>query len=161
VPAQPEPPSDEGFMRLALLEARKALDHEDVPIGAIAVRAGEVIAVGHNERELTGDPTAHAEILVLRRAAATIGDWRLADVTVYCTIEPCPMCAGALVAARVRRVVYGGPDELAGAAYSIYNIVQDPRLLHRCELAAGILRDECAEVVEEFFRLRREPPSVQ
>jgi tRNA(adenine34) deaminase len=160
VPAQPESPSDEGFMRLALQEARKAPHHDDVPIGAVAVRAEEVIASGHNERELTGDPTAHAEILVLRRAAAAIDHWRLADVTVYCTIEPCPRCAGAMVAARVRRVVYGAPDEVAGAAYSIYNIVQDPRLLHRCELAAGILRDECTELVQEFFRQRREPPPV-
>lgn len=160
MPDQPEAVSDEGFMRLALQEARKALDHDDVPIGAVAVRVGEVIASGHNERELTGDPTAHAEMLVLRRASAAIGDWRLADVTVYCTIEPCPMCAGAVVAARVRRVVYGAPDELAGAAYSIYNIVQDPRLLHRCEVTAGILREECAELLQEFFRQRREPPAA-
>jgi tRNA(adenine34) deaminase len=153
----PEPPSDEGFMRLALQEAEKALSHGDVPVGALAVRAGEAISFSHNERELTGDPTAHAEILVLRRAAAVLGEWRLADVTIYCTIEPCPMCAGAMVAARIRRIVYGAPDELAGAAYSLYNIVQDPRLMHRCDLRAGVLRDECAELVQEFFRQRREP----
>jgi tRNA(adenine34) deaminase len=150
-----ESTEDTRFMRLALKEARKAPVHEDVPIGAVAVRAGDVIAVGHNERELTGDPTAHAEILVLQRAAAATGDWRLGDVTVYCTIEPCPMCAGAMVAARVGRVVYGAPDELAGAAYSIYNIVQDPRLLHRCDLTAGVLGGECAEVLQSFFRKKR------
>jgi tRNA(adenine34) deaminase len=153
----PEAPSDEGFMRLALQEAEKSLSHGDVPVGALAVRAGEAISFAHNERELTRDPTAHAEILVLRRAAAVLGEWRLADVTIYCTIEPCPMCAGAMVAARVRRIVYGAPDVLAGAAYSLYNIVQDPRLMHRCELAAGVLREECAELVQEFFRQRREP----
>jgi len=142
-------------MALALAEARKALEHDDVPIGAVAVVGDEVVAAAHNERELLDDPTAHAEILALRAAARHLGRWRLNDLTLYVTVEPCPMCAGALVAARVGRVVYGAPDEKAGAAYSLYNIVQDPRLNHECHLTAGILSDDCAAVVQEFFRARR------
>ena len=149
---------DVAFMRIALQEARKAPSHDDVPIGAVAISGGDVIAGAHNQRELTGDPTAHAEILVLRRAAAALGSWRLSEVSVYSTIEPCPMCAGAMIAARLKRVVYGAPDLMGGAAYSLYNIVQDPRLLHRCELTAGVLREECAELVQAFFRERRTPP---
>jgi tRNA(adenine34) deaminase len=153
-----ESAQDVAFMRLALQEAQKAPAHDDVPIGAVAVRGGEVVAQAHNERELSGDPTAHAEILVVRRAAAMLGSWRLSDVSVYSTIEPCPMCAGAMIAARVKRMIYGAPDLMGGAAYSLYNIVQDPRLLHRCELTAGVLREECAELVQAFFRDRRTPP---
>jgi tRNA(adenine34) deaminase len=153
-----ESAQDEAFMRLALQEAQKAPAHDDVPIGALAVRGGEVLVQAHNERELSGDPTAHAEILVVRRAAAMLGSWRLSDISVYSTIEPCPMCAGAMIAARVTRVIYGAPDLMGGAAYSLYNIVQDPRLLHRCELTAGVLREECAELVQAFFRDRRTPP---
>ena len=153
------PSNDEGddvkFMRLALAEAYLALAHDDVPIGAVAVVDGGIVGTAHNERELRSDPTAHAEMLALRAAARHLGRWRLQDVTIYSTVEPCPMCAGALVAARVLRVVYGAPDEKAGAAYSLYNIVQDPRLNHECHLTAGILRDECAAVVQEFFRARR------
>jgi tRNA(adenine34) deaminase len=149
---------DVAFMRIALQEARKAPAHDDVPIGAVAVSGGEVIASAHNERELTGDPTAHAEILVLRRAAEVSGSWRLSELSVYSTVEPCPMCAGAMIAARVRRLVYGAPDLMGGAAYSLYNIVQDPRLLHRCELTSGVLREECAELVQGFFQDRRIPP---
>ncbi len=153
-----ESAQDVAFMRLALQEAQKAPAHDDVPIGAVAVRGGEVVARAHNERELSGDPTAHAEALVVRRAAAAIGSWRLSEFSVYSTIEPCPMCAGAMIAARVKRVVYGAPDRMGGAAYSLYNIVQDPRLLHRCDLTAGVLREECAELVQAFFRERRTPP---
>jgi tRNA(adenine34) deaminase len=142
-------------MALALAEARRAPDHDDVPIGAVAVVGDEVIAAAHNERELLADPTAHAEILALRAAARHLRRWRLDDVTLYVTIEPCPMCAGALVAARVGRVVYGAPDERAGAAYSLYNIVQDPRLNHECLLTAGILGEDCAALVQAFFRARR------
>lgn len=149
---------DAAFMRLALLQAQKAPAHGDVPIGAVAVAGSKIVAAAHNERELTGDPTAHAEIVVLRRAAETLGSWRLSGVSVYSTVEPCPMCAGAMIAARVQRVVYGAPDLMGGAAYSLYNVVQDPRLLHRCELTAGVLRDECAELVQAFFRDRRTPP---
>lgn len=148
---------DNGFMRLALEQAHLAVAHDDVPVGAVAVAHGEVMYAAHNERELRGDPTAHAEVLCLRGAAKKLGRWRLAEVTVYSTVEPCPMCAGALVAARVHRVVYGAPDVLGGAAWSIYNIVQDPRLMHRCELTSGVLKEECAEVIQAFFEKRRRP----
>ncbi|HVL50720.1 MAG TPA: tRNA adenosine(34) deaminase TadA [Actinomycetota bacterium] len=155
----PEPDVDQDirFMRLALEEARLALAHEDVPVGAVAVSDGDVVYAAHNERELRGDPTAHAEVLCLRGAAKRLGRWRLTEVTIYSTVEPCPMCAGALVAARVRRVVYGAPDVLGGAAWSIYNIVQDPRLMHQCELTSGVLQDECAAVIQGFFEQRRVP----
>ena len=146
---------DRTFMREALEEARAALSHDDVPVGAVAVKDGEVIARAHNERELRGDPTAHAEILALQRAAGAFGSWKLNELSLFVTVEPCPMCAGALVAARVKRLVYGAPDERAGAAYSVYNIVQDPRLNHQCELTAGVMRDECAELIQEFFRTKR------
>jgi tRNA(adenine34) deaminase len=146
---------DAGFMRLALAEAQLAPVHDDVPIGAIAVVGETVVASAHNERELRSDPTAHAEVLALRAAAQHLGRWRLHDVTVYSTVEPCPMCAGALVAARVFRVVYGAPDEKAGAAYSLYNILQDPRLNHECRLTTGVLAEDCAALVQEFFRARR------
>ena len=153
------PSNDEGddveFMRLALAEAYLALAHDDVPIGAVAVVDGAVVGTAHNERELRSDPTAHAEMLVLRAAARHLGRWRLQDVTIYSTVEPCPMCAGALVAARVFRVVYGAPDEKAGAAYSLYNILQDPRLNHECRLTTGVLAEDCAAVIREFFRARR------
>ena len=146
---------DVGFMRLALAEAHLAPAHDDVPIGAVAVVGGTVVGSAHNERELQSDPTAHAEVLALRAAARHLGRWRLQDATVYATVEPCPMCAGALVAARVFRVVYGAPDEKAGAAYSLYNIVQDPRLNHECRLTTGVLAEDCAAVIQEFFRARR------
>ena len=147
--------SDELFMRLALDEAAAALDHDDVPIGAVAVRSGEVVVAARNERELRGDPTAHAEVLALRAAAAAIGTWRLAGVTVYVTLEPCPMCAGALVLARVARLVYGPQDPRAGAAYSLYNVVQDPRLNHFVEVTAGVLEDESAALLRTFFHGKR------
>jgi tRNA(adenine34) deaminase len=150
-----DPARDRAFMELALAEARAALDHGDVPIGAVAVLEGQVIARAHNERERRLDPTAHAEVLLLARAAKKLGRRHLTDVTVYVTIEPCPMCAGALVLGRVGRLVYGASDEKAGAAYSLYNIVQDPRLNHECELTAGVLAPECAEVIQAFFRRRR------
>ena len=153
------PSNDEGddveFMRLALAEAYLALAHDDVPIGAVAVVDGGVVGTAHNERELRSDPTAHAEMLALQAAARHLGRWRLQDVTIYSTVEPCPMCAGALVAARVLRVVYGAPDEKAGAAYSLYNILQDPRLNHECRLTTGVLAEDCAAVIQEFFRARR------
>ena len=153
------PSNDEGddveFMRLALAEAYLALAHDDVPIGAVAVVDGGIVGTAHNERELRSDPTAHAEMLALRAAARHLGRWRLQDVTIYSTVEPCPMCAGALVAARVFRVVYGAPDEKAGAAYSLYNILQDPRLNHECRLTTGVLAEDCVAVIQEFFRARR------
>lgn len=145
------------FMRLALQEAKMATAHGDVPVGALLVLNGEVLAAAHNERELLGDPTAHAEVLALRRAAEKLGIWRLEGATLYATVEPCPMCAGAVVAARAARVVYGAPDLVGGAALSLYNIVQDPRLLHRCELTAGVLEEECVAVIKKFFRGKRGP----
>jgi tRNA(adenine34) deaminase len=146
---------DEDFMRRALAEAAAALEHDDVPIGAVVVRDGEVLASARNERELRGDPTAHAEVLALRAAAEAAGTWRLSGATVYVTLEPCPMCAGALVLARVARLVYGPQDPRAGAAYSLYNVVQDPRLNHSLEVTAGVLEDECAAVLRSFFKGKR------
>ncbi|MCA1674027.1 MAG: tRNA adenosine(34) deaminase TadA [Actinobacteria bacterium] len=142
-------------MALALAEARKALAHDDVPIGAVVVRAGKVLAAAGNERELRGDPTAHAEILALRAAAEALGTRRLGGTTVYVTLEPCPMCAGALVLARVERLVYGPQDPRAGAAYSLYNIVQDPRLNHQMEVVTGVLEDDGARLLRSFFEARR------
>ncbi|MEA2434173.1 MAG: tRNA(adenine34) deaminase [Actinomycetota bacterium] len=142
-------------MRLALEQARAALAHDDVPVGAVVVRAGEVVAATHNERELRKDPTAHAEILALREATAATGSWRLDDATIYVTLEPCPMCAGALVLGRLQRLVYGAADPRAGAALSLYNIVADPRLNHSVEIATGVLADDCAHVLQEFFETRR------
>jgi len=147
--------SDEHFMRLALAQAHLALEHDDVPIGAVAVAHGQAIASAHNERELRKDPTAHAEILLLQRAAQELGRRYLDDVDVYVTLEPCPMCAGAMVAARVSKLIYGAADPAAGAAYSLYNIVADPRLNHRCEIKAGVLEVECGELLQSFFRPKR------
>jgi tRNA(adenine34) deaminase len=147
--------SDEDFMRLAMAEAAKAPEHGDVPIGAVVVREGEVVAATTNEREHRKDPTAHAEVLALRAASDSLGTWRLTDSTVYVTLEPCPMCAGALVLARVGRLVYGPQDPKAGAAYSLYNIVQDPRLNHQMEVTPDVLSDECAALLTGFFKGRR------
>jgi tRNA(adenine34) deaminase len=149
--------TDVEAMAHALQEARKALAHDDVPVGAVVVAGNEVLAAAHNERELRADPTAHAEILALRAAAERLGRWRLADTTLYVTLEPCPMCAGAAVAGRVGRIVYGAADEKAGAAYSLYNIVQDPRLNHECRLTTGVLAEESAALLQEFFLAKRRP----
>lgn len=146
---------DEELMRLALEEAAKALVHDDVPVGAVVVRHGSVLAQAHNERELRGDPTAHAEILALRAAAESVGSWRLDEATMYVTLEPCPMCAGGLVLARVARLVYGPQDPRGGAAYSLYNICQDPRLNHSLEITTGVLEPECASLLRRFFEGRR------
>lgn len=142
-------------MRLALDEAVRALDHQDVPVGAVLVRAGEVLSSAHNERELQGDPTAHAEMLALRRATGGPGGWRLDVATMYVTLEPCPMCAGALVLARVKRLVYGPQDPRAGAALSLYNVVDDARLNHQLEITSGVLEDEGAALLTDFFEGRR------
>src|SRR3989442_15605288 len=146
---------DDYFMRLALREAERAPAHEDVPIGAVVVRAGEVIAAAHNERELRGDPTAHAEIIALREAARVTGSWRLLDAVSYITLEPCAMCAGALVLARVARVVYGARDPKAGACGSVLDVLGEPRLNHRPVVAGGLLAEECAELLRSFFASRR------
>ncbi len=148
-------PRDEYFMRLALREAEHALKHDDVPIGAVVVHEGEVIAAAHNEREARQDPTAHAEVLALREAARAVGGWRVLDAVVYVTLEPCAMCAGALVLARVGRVVYGAPDPKAGAAGSVLDVTGEPRLNHRPEVAGGLLGAECGALLGEFFASRR------
>ncbi len=142
-------------MRLALDEAQRAMSHGDVPIGAVLARDGEVLASAGNEKELRKDPTAHAEILCLRTGAGATRDWRLGGATLYVTLEPCPMCAGAIVAARIDRLVYGPQDPLAGAAYSLYNIVQDPRLNHSVEITTGVLAEESAALLRSFFSDRR------
>lgn len=142
-------------MRLALAEAERALEHGDVPIGAVVVHGGAVIASACNEREAASDPTAHAEVLALRAAAKKLGSWRLDDTTIYVTLEPCPMCAGALVLGRVGRLVYGPQDPRAGAAYSLYNIVQDPRLNHHVDITTGVLEEECAALLRSFFEDKR------
>jgi tRNA(adenine34) deaminase len=146
---------DEYYMRLALREAERALEHDDVPIGAVVVRDGEVVGAGHNERELRQDPTAHAEVLALREAARAAGSWRVLDSVLYVTLEPCAMCAGAIVLARVPRVVFGTLDPKAGAAGSIFDILAEPRLNHRPEVAGGLLADECAALLTAFFTARR------
>jgi tRNA(adenine34) deaminase len=148
-------PRDEYFMRLAVREAELAPEHEDVPIGAVLVRGGEVIAAAHNERELRGDPTAHAEIIALREAARVIGSWRVLDAAMYVTLEPCAMCAGALVLGRVARVVYGARDPKAGACGSVLDVLSEPRLNHRPEVAGGLLSVECGELLSAFFAPRR------
>ncbi|MEW6031872.1 MAG: tRNA adenosine(34) deaminase TadA [Bacillota bacterium] len=140
----------------ALAEARAAAEAGEVPVGAVLVEGDLVVARGHNLRETLADPTAHAEIIVLRRAAEARGTWHLEGTTVYVTLEPCAMCAGALVLARVDRLVYGVPDPKAGAAGSLMNIVQDERLNHRLEVVSGIRARECGEVLRRFFRDRRE-----
>jgi tRNA(adenine34) deaminase len=142
-------------MDAAITEATRALDHDDVPVGAIVVRGGTIIAARHNERELTGDPTAHAELLAIRDAATAIGHWRLDDCTVVVTLEPCPMCAGALVNARVGRLVFGATDPKAGATGSLMNLVQDSRLNHRMPIVPGVAADRCGALLIAFFAERR------
>jgi tRNA(adenine34) deaminase len=148
-------PRDEYFMRLALREAERAIEHDDVPIGCVIVHGGEVIAATRNERELRGDPTAHAEILALREAAVHLGGWRLLDTVLYVTLEPCAMCAGAIVLGRVPRVAYAADDPKAGAAGSVLDVLGEPALNHRPDVAGGLLADEAAEMLREFFGLRR------
>jgi tRNA(adenine34) deaminase len=148
-------PRDEYFMRLALREASRALEHDDVPIGAVIVREGEVIGSGHNERELRADPTAHAEMIALREAAHAVGSWRVLDTVIYVTLEPCAMCAGAIVLARVPRVVFGAADPKAGAAGSVFNVLAEPRLNHQPQVESGLLAEESAELLRAFFSPRR------
>ena len=152
------PSDDRELMELALYEARLALAHDDVPVGAVAVRDGRIIASRHNERELTGDPTAHAEILALRDAARSVGSWRLDGTTLVVTLEPCLMCGGALVAARIDRLVYGTADLRAGACLSLYNVCDDPRLNHRVEVTAGVAVERCSALLTAFFEQQRTPP---
>jgi tRNA(adenine34) deaminase len=147
--------ADEAFMRLALAEARFAPEHGDVPVGAVVVHGDSVIGAGHNERERRQDPTAHAETIALQQAAAHLGGWRLLDTILYVTLEPCAMCAGAIVLARVPRVVYGTADPKAGAAGSVLDILAEPRLNHRPQVTGGVLAPECAQLLVDFFAARR------
>jgi tRNA(adenine34) deaminase len=149
-------PRDEYYMRLALREAERAVEHDDVPIGCVIAHAGEVIAAARNERELRGDPTAHAEILALREASRHLAGWRLLDTALYVTLEPCAMCAGAIVLARVPRVVYAATDPKAGAAGSVLDVLADPRLNHRPDVAGGLLAEEGAALLRAFFAGRRQ-----
>jgi tRNA(adenine34) deaminase len=149
---------NEWFMRLAMREADRALAHDDVPVGAVVVIGGEVVGTGHNERELRQDPTAHAEVLALREAARAVGSWRVLDSTLYVTLEPCAMCAGAIVLGRVPRVVFGTADPKAGAAGSVLDILDVPQLNHRPLVEGGVLADECAQQLRAFFLTRRKRP---
>jgi tRNA(adenine34) deaminase len=151
-----EPPNDQYFMRAALRQAQQAGDAGEVPVGAVVVRAGKIIARAYNQVELLKDATAHAEMLALTQAEAAVGDWRLTDCDLYMTKEPCPMCAGALVHTRIRRVIFGCTDSSAGAAGSVINLLQMPALNHRCEITSGVLQKECAAILQDFFRKRRE-----
>jgi tRNA(adenine34) deaminase len=148
-------PRDEYFMRLALREAEQAPGHEDVPIGAVVVRDGELLAAAHNERELRQDPTAHAEILALREAARAVSSWRVLDAAIYVTLEPCAMCAGAIVLARVARLVFGATDPKAGACGSVLDVTGEARLNHRPQVAGHLLAPECGELLSSFFASRR------
>jgi len=148
-------PRDEYFMRLALREATRALDHDDVPIGAVIVHEREVIGAGHNEREVRADPTAHAEMIALRQASAALGSWRVLDTVMYVTLEPCAMCAGAIVLARVPRVIFGASDPKAGAAGSVLNVLDVPQLNHKPQVEHGLLAEECADLLRAFFAPRR------
>jgi tRNA(adenine34) deaminase len=148
-------------MRIALREAQAAFDEDEVPIGAVIVRrepmsgAGQVIAAAHNQRERLRDPTAHAEMIAVTQAAEALGNWRLDGCTLYVTLEPCPMCAGAMVLARLKQVVYGAADPKAGAVKTLYQILSDPRLNHRAEVIAGVLAEPCGEILSRFFQQKR------
>src|SRR5437763_10959254 len=148
-------PREEYFMRLALREASRALEHDDVPIGAVIVREGEVIGLGHNEREVRADPIAHAEMIALREAARSLESWRVLDSVMYITLEPCAMCAGAIVLARVPRVIFGATDPKAGAAGSVLDVLAQPQLNPRPQLVGGLLAGESSELLRMFFGSRR------
>ena len=148
-------PRDEYFMRLALREAERAAEHDDVPIGCVIAHEGEVLAAAGNERALRDDPTAHAEVLAIREAGKALGSWRLSGTVMYVTLEPCAMCAGAIVLGRVPRVVYGATDPKAGAVGSVFDILAEPRLNHRPEVAGGLLAEDSADMLRNFFALRR------
>ena len=149
-------PTDEECMRRALLEAEAALTEDEVPVGALILFGNRVVASAHNQREQLGDPTAHAEIIAITQAATAVGDWRLENCTLFVTLEPCPMCAGAVLQARIPRVVYGASDPKAGAVESLYRLLDDARLNHRCEVKAGVLAEPCSEVLSRFFRNKRQ-----
>ena len=148
-------PRHEYFMRLALREAKRAAAHGDVPVGCVIVLGGEVIAAAGNERELRNSPLAHAEMIAIEQAAKRMGSWRLLNTVLYVTMEPCPMCAGAIVQARIPHLVWGAPDEKAGAAGTLYNVCQDERLNHCLEITSGVLAGESVALLQEFFQTRR------
>lgn len=147
--------ADEHWMRQALEQAKQAAALGEVPVGAVVVHNDSVIASAHNQRETLRDPTAHAEMIAITQASEAIGGWRLTDCTLYVTLEPCPMCAGGIVQARITRVVYGAGDPKAGAVDSLYHLLSDERLNHRCEVTAGVMAIECAAVLKQFFAARR------
>lgn len=151
----PSSDSDERWMRLALAEAQAAAAEDEAPVGAIVIHQGQVIGSAHNQRERLNDPTAHAEMIAITQAATAVGDWRLEGCTLFVTLEPCPMCAGAIVQGRVERVVYGAADPKAGAARSLFQLLDDPRLNHRAEVVAGVLADPCGALLTDFFRSKR------
>lgn len=149
------PPIDEIYMAEALREARDAGKRGEVPIGAIIVRQGEIVGKGSNDRETSLDPTAHAEMIAIRRAAERLGAWRLLDCELYVTLEPCPMCAGAILQSRIKRLIFGTPDPKAGCAGTLMNLLQDERFNHRTEVVSGIRQEECSELLSDFFRKLR------
>jgi tRNA(adenine34) deaminase len=153
--------TDEYWMRIALDEAVRALEHEDVPVGAVAVLNGEIIGRGRNKRELDRDPTAHAEILAMREASRAVSHWRLDGVTLYCTLEPCTMCAGAMVLARLPRLVYATADPKAGMGGSVLDLLHHPQLNHHVDVTSGILADEAARLLVDFFRDQRRKPKYK
>lgn len=153
-----DPHSDRHFMALALEEARRAAERGEVPVGAVVTVDGQVLSARGNERELLHDPTAHAEMLALREAADKAGGWRLQDATLYVTLEPCAMCAGAIVLARLKRLVYAADDPKAGAAGSIFNVVGHPALNHNPEVRAGVMADEASQILRQFFEAKRTSP---
>jgi tRNA(adenine34) deaminase len=155
----PLQPTDDEFMRAALEEARKAYGKGEVPVGCVVTRAGAIIGRGHNLRETSRDPIAHAEILAIAEAAKALGQWRLEDCDLFVTLEPCPMCAGAIVNARMRRVVFGAADPKAGACGTLFNVIQDSRLNHRAEPVAGVLAEEASGLLKRFFRECRDGTS--
>jgi len=147
--------SDQQFMQQALQQAMAAYESGEVPVGCVIAQQGRLIGAAHNQRELLQDPTAHAEMLAITQAAEATGDWRLADCTLYVTLEPCPMCAGAILQSRIPRVVYGATDPKAGAVQSLYSLLNDHRLNHRCEVVNGILAEPSGLLLTDFFRLQR------
>jgi tRNA(adenine34) deaminase len=146
---------DAHYMRLALEQASAASAADEAPVGAVIVRGDEIVAAAHNQRETLRDPTAHAEMLAITQAASALGDWRLEACTLYVTLEPCPMCAGAILLARVPRVVYGADDPKAGAVRSLYRLLEDQRLNHRVAVSGGVLSDPCGRILSDFFRQKR------
>ena len=142
-------------MRAALDQARMAFEENEVPVGAVVVQGERIVGEGHNQREALNDPTAHAEMIAITQAADATGSWRLLDCTLYVTLEPCPMCAGAIVQARLPAVIYGATDEKAGGCHTLYQITDDPRLNHRSIVIGGVLREECRSILREFFQRQR------